>query len=236
MILTKREGPWPENLNQWGEVLSIWVVAVVAGILSQKERAVLLRLGRTYEGAVEALVSALDCREHSTGSHSRRVREISLWLARQMKLPAQDTAILAQAALLHDVGKIGIPDHILLKTSALTPEERQIINQHPELGFKIASSIPGFERSATIVRYHHERFDGSGYPDRLAGEQIPLGARIFAVADVLDAMTSERSYQHAMPFDQAKRWIEEQAGTEFDPEVIRAFQAMDFATWKDLSH
>ena len=186
------------------------------------------------EGTVGALIAALDCREHNTGQHSWRVREISLWLARKLEAGPAVYEALRQGALLHDVGKIGIPDQILLKPGPLTPAERKVMEEHPSLGMNIMQQIPFMGAAAEIVEFHHERFDGTGYPHGLKGSQIPLGARIFTVVDVLDALTSARPYHKAMPFDEAKQWIVEQSGKQFDPLVVNAFKGMTPEIWQAL--
>jgi putative nucleotidyltransferase with HDIG domain len=171
----------------------------------------------------EALAAALDLREHETGLHSKRVACHTLVLARRI---VTDPAHLHQVywgALLHDIGKIGVPDAILLKHGALTAEERQVMQAHPESGYRIVSQVEGLAEAAAIVYSHEERYDGTGYPRRLAGDAIPLGARLFAVIDTLDAMTSDRPYRRALPFDDARAEIVRMSGSQFDPLAVRAF-------------
>ncbi len=173
----------------------------------------------------EALAGALDIREHETGLHSKRVACHTLVLARRF---IKDTERLRQiywGALLHDIGKIGIPDAILLKQGMLNEEEWQEMRTHPEKGYRIVAQIPGMAEAAGIVLSHEERFDGTGYPRGLSGQQIPLGARLFALIDTLDAMTSDRSYRKALSFDQARAEIVKMSGTQFDPEAVQAFLA-----------
>jgi HD-GYP domain-containing protein (c-di-GMP phosphodiesterase class II) len=173
----------------------------------------------------EALAEALDIRERETGLHSKRVACHTLVLARRF---TQDTGRLRQiywGSLLHDMGKIGIPDAILLKPGALSEDEWREMKTHPEKGYRIVSQIPGMEEAAEIVLSHEERFDGRGYPRGLRGEQICLGARLFALIDTLDAMTSDRSYRKAMSFDQAKAEIVNMSGAQFDPAAVQAFLA-----------
>lgn len=224
-----------EGVNDFGELASIWVVALIAGWLSSREKSLLTELNAMLEATLESLVAALDWREHSTALHSRRVQAISLWLAHRLRLSDREMEILRRGSLLHDVGKIGVPDRILLNTDPLTPEEWEVIRQHPTMGMSIVGGIPSMKESAAIVKYHHERYDGSGYPEGLAGEQIPWGARIFAVADSLDAMTSQRPYQQPMAFAEAKRQILSESGTLFDPVVIQALAAMDNEDWRLLN-
>lgn len=173
----------------------------------------------------EALVCALDAREHETGLHSKRVACHTLVLARHF---TADPLQLRQAywgALLHDIGKIGIPDSILLKEGSLTEAEWQIMRTHPQIGHRILSSAPFMAEAAQIVLSHEERFDGTGYPCGLAGEAIPLWARLFAVIDTLDAITSDRPYRKALAFDAACAEILAQSGSQFDPLALKAFVA-----------
>lgn len=173
----------------------------------------------------EALAEALDIREHETGNHSKRVACHTLVLARQF---TSDPARLRQiywGSLLHDIGKIGIPDAILLKQGPLDEDEWNAMHTHPEKGYRIVSRIPDMKEAAEIVFSHEERFDGSGYPRGLRDEQISLGARLFAVIDTLDAMTSDRSYRKAGSFEQARDEIVRMGGTQFDPVAVQAFLA-----------
>ena len=185
------------------------------------EHAVSIRAEATL---AEVLVSALDLREHETGLHSLRVACHTLELAR---LSIHDAPELLRqiywGALLHDVGKIGIPDAILLKHGPLTDDEWQVMRTHPDKGYGIVSKIPGLQDAAEIVLSHEERFDGSGYPRGLSGEDISWGARLFAVIDTLDAMTSDRTYRKGLSFDVARAEIQRMSGTQFDPAAVRIF-------------
>lgn len=176
-----------------------------------------------YVALGEALAAALDAREHETGLHSKRVACHTMVLAKHF---SDDALVLRQiywGALLHDIGKIGIPDAILLKEGPLTPEEWKTMRQHPEIGRQILAGVPHLAQAAEIVLCHEERFDGSGYPQGLAGEAIPLWARLFAIIDTLDAMTSDRSYRKGLSFDHAKAEIRRMSGTQFDPVAVQAF-------------
>ncbi len=173
----------------------------------------------------EALVEALDQREHETGLHSRRVACHTLVLARRVIDDPERLHQVYWGSLLHDIGKIGIADAILLKHGALSEDEWTTMRTHPEAGHRILSQVPGLKDAAEIVLSHEERFDGSGYPRGLAGEVIPLGARLFAVIDTLDAMTSDRPYRRALSFDAAAAEIERMRGTQFDPVAVEAFHA-----------
>jgi HD-GYP domain-containing protein (c-di-GMP phosphodiesterase class II) len=179
----------------------------------------------SYLAFAEALASALDLRERETGLHAKRVACHTLVLARRF---VSDPAVLQQiywGALLHDLGKIGIPDAILLKPGPLTPSEWAEMRTHPEKGHAIVSHLPMFDQAAEIILCHEERYDGSGYPCGLSGEAIPLGARLFAVIDALDAMTSDRPYRKGGTYDDAKAEILRLSGSQFDPRAVEALLA-----------
>jgi HD-GYP domain-containing protein (c-di-GMP phosphodiesterase class II) len=186
------------------------------------ERARAEELRRSYVATVRALTNAVEARDAYTGKHAERVAAYGLELARRV-----DPAVAADpqtefAFLLHDVGKVAIPDGILHKGEALEDAERQLMHRHPVIGAEIVGGVPFLEPAAAIVRSHHERFDGSGYPDGLAGEDIPLAARIFAVADALDAITTDRPYRPAASMAEARQAIASGAGTQFDPRAVEA--------------
>lgn len=178
-----------------------------------------------YLAFAEALTEALDAREHETGLHSKRVACHTLVLARRY---TQDEKLLLQVywgALLHDIGKIGIPDSILLKEGALDDAEWKVMRTHPVIGHRILSNLPFLTTASEIVLHHEERFDGTGYPDGLRGEQISFWARLFAIIDTLDAITSDRPYRLGMPFESAQAEIQRMSGTQFDPKAVEAFMA-----------
>jgi len=191
-------------------------------------------LVRVYSGTLEAMILALDLREHETGYHSYRVTEYAINLGKHMKLSDEELSIIAKGALLHDIGKIGVPDHILLKPDKLTDDEWEQMRKHAEFGYELLKKIDFLEQSAKIVHTHHERYDGQGYPSGLSGEDIPLGSRIFSVVDALDAMTSRRTYRKAIPFEEAVQKIAEASGTQFDPGVIEAFMRVPIEEWKSI--
>lgn len=191
-------------------------------------------LERSYDITLEALGDALDLKDTETEGHSRRVTAYTIALARAMRLPAQEIRTIARGAFLHDVGKMAIPDAILLKPGRLTPEEQQTMREHCTRGYHMLRKIPYLRDAAEIVYSHQEHFDGSGYPRGLRGEQIPLGARIFAVADALDAITSDRPYRRASSFASARKEIQKCNGTQFDPRVIEYFLGMSESVWEDL--
>jgi len=178
---------------------------------------------RTYDATLQALSNALDVRDSETEGHSRRVVEYMELIIAQLPVAPGHLATLRRGALLHDIGKIGVPDNVLRKPAALSDAEWVAMKRHPEHGARIISQIPFLEDVSRIVRHHHERWDGKGYPDGIAGAEIPFGARIFAVADSFDAMTSDRPYRRAMLVDDARDEVARCRGTQFDPDVADAF-------------
>ncbi len=177
----------------------------------------------TYQRTLEALITALDVRERSTGGHSKRVVGYTRLLAGKLRIRGTQLMNLARGALLHDVGKIAIPDSVLLKPGPLTDEEWAIMKQHTLIGYNMLKSIKFLHPSLDIVKYHHERWDGTGYPEGLKGEEIPISARIFALVDAFDAITSARVYKEATSIERAREIIAEDAGKHFDPHVVDAF-------------
>jgi putative nucleotidyltransferase with HDIG domain len=178
-------------------------------------------LALAYDSTLEGWSRALDLRDRETEGHTQRVATIAVRLARAMNVPEPDLVHLRRGALLHDIGKMGIPDSILLKPGPLTPEEWTVMRRHPEYAYELLSPV-SFLRPALDVPYaHHEKWDGTGYPRGLKGAEIPLAARIFAVVDVWDALTSDRPYRPAWTADKARAYIAEQAGRHFDPAVAQ---------------
>lgn len=175
---------------------------------------------------LEALVKALDARESETRDHSLRVQALTVRLAQEFALPAQEIEAIARGSLLHDIGKIGISDSILLKPGKLTEEEWVEMKKHPVLGYEILRGIDYLEPAAELVLRHHERWDGSGYPDGLRELEIPFSARLFAVIDSYDAMTSDRPYRPARPPAEARRELAELSGKLYDPRAVEAFLAI----------
>ena len=186
-------------------------------------RTALRNIQGTYQTTLLALVRALDAREHETSDHSQRVVKYTEHIAERLGLRGPELEEIGRGALLHDIGKIGVPDAVLLKPAKLTPEEWKEMRRHPDIGYDMIRSIEFLNTPAAIVLSHQERFDGRGYPRCLRGEEIHIGARIFAVADTLDAMTSDRPYRKGTTFENAVDEIERCAGSQFDPEVVRAF-------------
>lgn len=199
---------------------------------SDELQSTLHQLKEASQGTLDALASALDARERETKAHSKRVSEYSVHLARKMGVPEPDVEIIRQGSMLHDIGKIGIPDRILLKPDRLTDEEWIEMRKHPQIGAWIVNGVESLRPSASIVISHHERFDGSGYPLGLKESQIPLGARIFAVADTLDAVLSDRPYRCGQTYEHARREIESNQGAQFDPEITDCFLHVPSAEWE----
>lgn len=191
-------------------------------------------LSMSYEQTLEALVTALDARERETEQHTRRVVLYSMALAKKTGLSDEELIEIRRGALMHDIGKIWVPDAILQKPGPLTEEEWVVMRRHPEEGLRILQGIIFFEGAVDIVGSSHEHYDGSGYPRGLVGDQIPLGARIFAVADAFDAITSDRVYRKAQPFKAAYEEIMRCRGTQFAPKVVDAFRSIDEGEWKAL--
>ena len=183
----------------------------------------LAALRETYDSTLQALGTALDSREADSAGHSLRLMEYAGMIARQMDLPAEQVRAIEQAALLHDVGKIGVPDALLAKAGGLSEAEWDVVRRYPAVGCRILSEIRDLRDAAEIVLHHQERWDGTGYPFGLKGDQIAVGARILAVADVLESMTSDRPSQGAGPFESAREEIARVAGSQLDPRVVEAF-------------
>jgi putative nucleotidyltransferase with HDIG domain len=185
--------------------------------------AALREIETAYASTLNALVAALDAREHETSDHSQRVVRYTLAVARRLGFTDGDVPDLSRGALLHDIGKIGVPDAILLKPGKLTPEEWVEMRKHPQTGFTILQPIPFLTAPAEIVLAHQERVDGGGYPHGLQGDSIPIGARIFAIADTFDAITSHRPYRRGAPVEAARAEIQRCKGSQFDRECVEAF-------------
>src|ERR1041385_1699454 len=191
-------------------------------------------LERSYDITLEALGDALDLKDAETEGHSKRVTAFTIAIARHMGLSADQIRVIARGAFLHDIGKMAIPDAILRKPGKLNPDELAIMREHCYRGFQLLKRIPFLGEASDIVYSHQEHFDGSGYPRGLKGEEIPLGARIFSVADTLDAITSDRPYRAAQTVQAAKIEIEKWSGRQFDPDVVKAFLSMPNNIWEDL--
>jgi putative nucleotidyltransferase with HDIG domain len=197
-------------------------------------QAAMASLERSYDITLEALGDALDLKDRETEGHSKRVTAFTIAIARAMGLPRDQINTIARGAFLHDIGKMAIPDKILNKPGKLEPHEFDIMREHAFHGYQIVKKIPFLAEAAEIVFSHQEKFDGTGYPRGLKGEQIPLGARIFSVADTLDAITSDRIYRPAQTLQAAREEIAKWAGRQFDPEVVKVFLEMPDNIWDDL--
>ena len=194
------------------------------------------KLYRSYRATLRALATALEARDVETKGHSERVVAYCMRLGHQLTLGQTDLVTLEHGALLHDIGKIGVPDAILLKRGALTEDEWKLMRRHVEHGSQIIHGIDFLSGASRIVAQHHERFDGSGYPNRLEGDAICQGARIFAVADAVDAITSDRPYRQARPFEDAAEELTRCIGSHFDPEIVKAFTAIPLDEWRELRY
>lgn len=180
-------------------------------------------LNAAYLSVVVSLANALEARDAYTSGHCERMATLGAQLAVRVGLNAGDVEAIRLGGVLHDIGKIGVPDAILLKAGSLTEEEREVIQRHTDIGFQIVEPIKGLRQVLPIIRHHHERFDGQGYPLGLRGEEIPIGARVLGVCDAFEAMTSTRPYRPALPRDETLDRLKKGVGTQFDPDILRAF-------------
>ena len=200
----------------------------------KQERARSQELRRSYRATVRALANAVEARDAYTGKHAERVTAYGLELARAAGLTDEDFAQMEFGFLLHDIGKVAVPDAILFKTGALTEEEYALITLHPVVGAEILRDVDFLGEGKLVVRHHHERWDGTGYPDGIAGEAIPPAARVFAVADALDALTTDRPYRPASTFADARAEILRSSGSQFDPSVVAAYDQVPDETFAAL--
>jgi putative nucleotidyltransferase with HDIG domain len=194
----------------------------------------LRELERSYDFTLEALGNALDLKDSETQGHSKRVTAFTVAIARAMGVGPEELKTIARGAYLHDIGKMAVPDSILRKEGPLDPAERELMRTHCQRGHDILAHIGYLKEVSEIVLSHQEQYDGGGYPRGLRGSQIPLGARIFAVADTLDAMTSDRPYRKALTLDQARAEVQRVSGTQFDPAVVEAFMTIPDSVWNEL--
>jgi putative nucleotidyltransferase with HDIG domain len=201
---------------------------------TQQWKTALSNLEKSYDITLEVLGDALDLKDAETEHHSKRVTAFTIAIARKMGLPKEEINVISRGAFLHDIGKMAIPDKILHKPGKLTDDEMAIMREHCYLGYKIISRIPFLAEAAEIVYAHQERYDGLGYPRGLKGDEIPLGARIFALADTLDAMRSKRDYRDAQTIQAVRKEIELWSGRQFDPKIVKVFLEMPDNIWEDL--
>ena len=188
--------------------------------------AVLASLQESYLATMKSLATVIEAKDQTTRGHLDRTQTYGLALTQRIDPELAADPSTGYAYFLHDIGKVGIPERILCKAGPLSPEEWAVMHEHPVIGAQIVAPIAFLADAVSVIRHHHERFDGAGYPDGLAGTQIPLAARVFAVADSFDAMTSDRPYREAMGVEQAMAEIRRGAGTQWDPDVVRVFVRM----------
>ena len=200
----------------------------------KEERARAQELRDSYFATVRALTNAVEARDAYTGKHAERVTAYGMELARAVGLSLEESPQIEFGFLLHDIGKVAVPDAILFKTSKLTDEEYALIAQHPVVGVEILRDVDFLGEGKLVVRHHHERWDGSGYPDKLKGDKIPLTARVFAVADTFDALTTTRPYRPASSFAAARQVVCEESGKQFDPAVVAAYRQIPDSTFEAL--
>jgi putative nucleotidyltransferase with HDIG domain len=220
--LQKQNSTYRQNLEE--------IVSARTGRL----RATMQDLERSYDITLEAMGDALDLRDAETEGHSKRVTGYAIALGREMGLNADELKVIARGAFLHDIGKISTPDEVLLKPGKLDARETEIMREHCERGYEMVRKIPFLREASEIVFAHQESYDGSGYPRGLAGDEIPLGARIFAIADTLDAITSDRPYRKGRSFAEARAEILRCSGRQFDPKIVEVFLRVPLERWSDL--
>ena len=201
---------------------------------TQRLRETMQDLERSYDTTLEAMGDALDLRDAETEGHSRRVTAYTIALAREIGMNAEELRVIARGAFLHDIGKIATPDSVLLKPGKLDAEEMTVMREHCQRGYETVRKIPFLREASEIVYAHQESFDGSGYPRGLRGTEIPLGARIFAIADTLDAFTSDRPYRKGRSFEAAREEIARCAGRQFDPHIVDVFLRIPAEQWMKL--
>jgi len=235
LLATVRRALENRRLKRENDAYRTNLEALVAA-RTQQWKTALSNLEKSYDITLEALGDALDLKDAETEGHSRRVTAYTIAIARKMGLQKEAVDVIARGAFLHDIGKMAIPDAILLKPGKLTPQEMDIMKEHCYRGYKIISRIPFLAEAAEIVYSHQEFYDGSGYPRGLKGDEIPLGARIFAIADTLDAMRTDRPYRAAQSIQAARKEIATWSGRQFDPQIVKIFLEMPDNIWEDLRH
>src|SRR6266481_3357065 len=233
LLATVRRALENRRLKQENRAYQTGLESLVAARTEQLRKA-LVDLERSYDITLEALGDALDKKDAETEGHSKRVTAFTIAIARAMGLSKDQIAVIARGAFLHDIGKMAIPDAILRKPGKLTPDEILIMQEHCFHGYEILKKIPFLAEAAEIVYAHQEKFDGTGYPRGMKAEEIPLGARIFSIADTLDAMTSNRPYRAALPYYAAREEMSRWSGRQFDPDLVKVFLSMLENIWPAL--
>ncbi|MBV9572711.1 MAG: response regulator [Acidobacteriales bacterium] len=233
LLATVRRALENRRLKMENRAYQLNLETLVAQRTEQLRKAV-SSLEKSYDITLEALGGALDLKDAETEGHSKRVTAFTIEIARAMKLPKDDVLVIARGAFLHDIGKMAIPDAILRKPGPLNPAEVAIMREHCDHGYHMLKKIPFLKEAAEIVLSHQEHYDGSGYPRGLKGDQIPLGARIFSIADTLDAIISDRPYRPAQSLTAALAEIEKWSGRQFDPEVVKVFLTIPETIWDQL--
>jgi putative nucleotidyltransferase with HDIG domain len=233
LLATVRQALENRCLKRENDAYRTNLEALVAARTQQWKNA-LSDLEKAFDMTLEAFGDGLDLRDAETATHSKRVTAYTIVIAKKMGLPKDEIAVIARGAFLHDIGKMAIPDEILRKPGKLTNDEMAIMEQHCYLGYKIVSRIPFLAGAAEIIYAHHERYDGTGYPRGLKGDEIPLGARIVAVVETLDSITLDLPYRPAQSFEAARKEIERWSGRQFDPQIVKVFLEMPAGIWEDF--
>jgi putative nucleotidyltransferase with HDIG domain len=233
LLATVRRAMENRRLKLENRAYQVNLETLVAARTEQLRQA-MADLERSYDITLEALGDALDLKDAETEGHSKRVTAFTIAIARAMGLSSDRIRVIARGAFLHDIGKMAIPDAILRKPGALTPDEINIMKEHCFYGYTILRKIPFLTEAAEIVYAHQEKWDGTGYPRQLKGDEIPLGSRIFSLADTMDAIMSDRPYRAAQPFSAARDEIVRFAGRQFDPNIVKSFVDMPESIWHDL--
>jgi putative nucleotidyltransferase with HDIG domain len=233
LLATVRRALENRRLKRENDAYRTNLEALVAA-RTQQWKTALSEIEKSYDITLEVLGDALDAKDAETEHHSRRVTAFTIAIARKMGLSKEEINVIARGAFLHDIGKMAISDYILHKPGKLTDDEMETMKEHCYRGYKIISRIPFLAEAAEIVYAHQERYDGLGYPRGLKGEEIPLGARIFAIADTLDAMRSDRDYRKAQSMQAVREEIRLWSGRQFDPQIVKVFLDMPDNIWDDL--
>ena len=233
LLHTVRRALENRRLNRENDAYRTNLEALVAA-RTQQWKTALSDLEKSYDTTLEALGDALDLKDTETFGHTRRVTAYTIAIAHRMGLPKEEIRVIARGAFMHDIGKMAIPDNILNKPGKLTDDEMAIMREHAYLGYKMLSKIPFLAEAAEIVYAHQERYDGTGYPRGLKGDQIPLGARMFSISDTLDAMTMDRVYRPAQSFGAAREEIARWSGKQFDPQIVKVFLETPDIFWEGL--